>query len=293
MQLPLIEEFLQDLEYVRGRSLNTVKAYQRDLLFYESFLKKGKDTLEFYNFMKKNKLSPRSQSRVISSLRTYARFREERGNPCPELSNLKLVRHPKKLPEPVSLKDFQKILESSKGKTPYLTSRNELVLILLFGLGCRVSELISITLYDFNETGGVLNLKGKGDKERFVPLTEFLKTKIKDYVEQVRPHLCSEDLPFLIVNDKKNRASRVDIWRWLKSWSLKAGFKKPISPHKFRHGCATTLLDSQVDLRSIQTLLGHSSISTTQIYTDVSSQNIKKVIETHHPFSHMHVEEKD
>ena len=125
-------------------------------------------------------------------------------------------------------------------------------------------------------------MTGKGGKERLVPLTDHLAHELKVYLRQVRPHLAKESETSILINDRGNRPSRVDIWRWLDAWSKKAGFEKTIHPHQFRHGCATALLESGADLRSIQKLLGHSSIQTTQIYTSVSTQKMEETISEHH-----------
>jgi integrase/recombinase XerD len=118
-----------------------------------------------------------------------------------------------------------------------------------------------------------------------IPLTEQLQQELTAYLEKARPHLCKEGETAILVNDRGRRPSRVDIWRWLDAWSKKAGFSQTINPHKFRHGCATALLDAGADLRSIQKLLGHSSIQTTQIYTSVSTAKMKETIDEHHPLS--------
>jgi len=157
--------------------------------------------------------------------------------------------------------------------------------LLLFGLGCRVSELIGLNLEDYSQTEKWLKILGKGGKERLVPLTQQLSDGLNEYIRSMREPLLKERSSTLLVNDRGNRPSRVDIWRWLAAWSAKAGFDEPVGPHRFRHGCATALLESGADLRSIQMLLGHSSIQTTQIYTNVTTQNLVKTVDEHHPLS--------
>ena len=147
--------------------------------------------------------------------------------------------------------------------------------------------MIGLSLQDFNETGGYLAVIGKGNKQRLLPLTEHLATELKHYLVDARPHLSDENVHSILINDRGHRPSRVDIWRWLAAWSIKAGFDGPVSPHRFRHGCATALLEAGADLRSIQMLLGHASIQTTQIYTSVTTKNLVETIENHHPLSQM------
>jgi integrase/recombinase XerD len=288
--LPLWVEFFDELQHVRGRSQNTVMAYRRDLELYAQY--KGHENKQapipgFYEFMKKHKLSPRSQARVVSSLRTYYKFCESRGMKAPELRELRPPKVKVGLPKALSLDEFQKLLAACKVDDLGKAKRNQMTLMLLFGLGCRVSELIGLNLEDYNETDRWLKILGKGNKERLVPLTDQLATQLNDYIQDGRENLIKEKSSTLLVNDRGHRPSRVDIWRWLAAWSAMAGFDEPVGPHRFRHGCATALLESGADLRSIQMLLGHSSIQTTQIYTNVTTQNLVKTVDEHHPLSRL------
>jgi integrase/recombinase XerD len=285
MALDYWVEFFEDLQNVRGRSNNTVLAYRRDLELYQDFADKNTDITRFYEFMKKKKLSTRSQARVISSLRTYLRFCEGKGKKCPDLRQLRPPKVKVSLPKVLSLDEFNRLFESCVVEDPIKSARNQLTLMMLFGLGCRVSELISLNLHDFNEVESWLKVVGKGGKERILPLTPQLLTQLKNYLVQVRPSLSQGDESSILINDRGHRPSRVDIWRWLAAWSAKAGFAETISPHQFRHGCATALLDAGVDLRSIQILLGHASIQTTQIYTTVTNSKLQKEVDEHHPLS--------
>lgn len=287
MSLPLWIEFFDELQNVRGRSLNTVMAYRRDLELFVTSKKTSTNIQAFYHFMKEQGLSERSQARVISSLRTYFKFCEDRGLKSPELRELKLPKVKNKLPDILTKADFDSLCESCKTDDPFRSARNLMTLIMLFGSGCRVSELISLDLKDFNETESYLIITGKGNKQRAVPLTDHLRSELKIYIEQIRPKILKENTQSIFINDRGNRPSRVDIWRWLSSWSKKAGFKQAISPHQFRHGCATALLESGADLRSIQMLLGHSSLQTTQIYTTVTNTKLTQTIEDHHPLSNI------
>lgn len=285
MSLPMWVEFFDELQNVRGRSLNTVMAYRRDLELYVAFKKTSSNIQAFYHFMKEQGLSERSQARVISSLRTYFKFCEDRGMKSPELRELKLPKVKNKLPDVLSKAEFDSLFESCKAEDPFRSARNQMTLLMLFGSGCRVSELIGLDLKDFNETENYLIITGKGNKQRAVPLTEHLKSELKIYLEQIRPKILKENTQSIFINDRGNRPSRVDIWRWLSSWSKKAGLKQAVSPHQFRHGCATALLESGADLRSIQMLLGHSSLQTTQIYTTVTNNKLAQTVEDHHPLS--------
>ena len=285
MALKLWVDFFEDLQHVRGRSQNTVMAYRRDLELYEEFLATGRELGRFYEFMKGRKLSPRSQARVVSSLRTYFRFLEASGEKAPELRELRPPKVKPGLPKPITLEDFQKLLVACRVEDPHRGARNHLTLMLLFGLGCRVSELVGLNLHDFNPTDGWLKVLGKGGKERLVPLSENLLQELKAYLKDVRSHLAKDESQAILINDRGRRPSRVDVWRWLAAWSARAGFDEPVGPHQFRHGCATALLENGADLRTIQVLLGHSSLQTTQIYASVTSHKLKEEVDKHHPLS--------
>lgn len=283
--LDLWVEFFEDLEQIRGRSRNTIMAYRRDLELYEEYVKTSRDIPGFYGFMKTQGLSPRSQARVVSSLRTYFKFIEGRGRPAPQLRDLKAPKVTVGLPKALSPDEFKRLFDACEAEDPNRAARNKITLLLLYGLGCRVSELIGLNLNDYHETDRWLSVIGKGNKERAVPLTEHLNDELNAYLKNARPHLVRESGVSILINDRGHRPSRVDVWRWLAAWSLKAGFADPVSPHRFRHGCATALLEAGADLRSIQMLLGHASIQTTQIYTSVTTRNLTDTIDQHHPLS--------
>jgi integrase/recombinase XerD len=285
MALEFWVEFFEDLEQVRGRSRNTIMAYRRDLELFDEYADSGNDIRGFYAFMKKRQLSARSQARVISSLRTYFRFLESRGRTAPELRDLKAPKVKVGLPKALTPEEFRRLFDACEAELPHRTARNKMTLLLLYGLGCRVSELIGLNLQSYHETESWLSVIGKGDKERAVPLTEHLNRELRAYLEVARPALVRDKTASILINDRGRRPSRVDVWRWLAAWSAKAGFDEPVSPHRFRHGCATALLEAGADLRSIQILLGHASIQTTQIYTSVSTRNLTETIDQHHPLS--------
>jgi integrase/recombinase XerD len=320
MALRLWVEFFEELQHVRGRSHNTVMAYRRDLELYDEFLKRGESLASFFEFMKKRRLSTRSQARVISSLRTYFRFLETNGVRAPELRELRPPRIQPGLPKPIQVTEFQRLLAACQVDDAARSNRNRMTLLLLFGLGCRVSELVAMNLHDFSATDAWLKVVGKGGKERLIPLTETLLEELKFYMKETRVHLLRErgggegagagaggaevlagaggagsrsrrDSNSILINDRGHRPSRVDVWRWLAAWSARAGFEQPIGPHQFRHGCATTLLENGADLRTIQVLLGHSSLQTTQIYTSVSTRKLKEEVERHHPLSGLRPED--
>jgi integrase/recombinase XerD len=292
MELPLWIEFFDELQNIRGRAQNTVMAYRRDLELYIEYRKTHSQVFGFYEFMKKHKLSTRSQARVISSLRTYFRFCETRGMKCPELRELRPPKVKVGLPKLLSPEEFQQLFEAAENLDPLKTARNQMTLLFLYGLGVRVTELVSLNVSDFNPTDRWIKVLGKGNKERLSPLTENLAAHLTHYLQEIRPQLLKDPTQSILINDRGHRPSRVDVWRWLAAWSAKAGFPEPVSPHRFRHACATSLLENGADLRSIQLLLGHASIQTTQIYTNVTTRSMANAIDEHHPLSHLKEFEK-
>jgi integrase/recombinase XerD len=292
MELPLWIEFFDELQNIRGRAQNTVMAYRRDLELYIEYRKTHSQVFGFYEFMKKHKLSTRSQARVISSLRTYFRFCETRGMKCPELRELRPPKVKVGLPKLLSPEEFQQLFEAAENLDPLKTARNQMTLLFLYGLGVRVTELVSLNVSDFNPTDRWIKVLGKGNKERLSPLTENLAAHLTHYLQEIRPQLLKDPTQSILINDRGHRPSRVDVWRWLAAWSAKAGFPEPVSPHRFRHACATSLLENGADLRSIQLLLGHASIQTTQIYTNVTTRSMTNAIDEHHPLSHLKEFEK-
>jgi integrase/recombinase XerD len=263
-------------------------AYRRDLEIWEDYRRTSSDVLGFFVYMKERGLSTRSQARAISSLRTYFRFLEAQGIPAPELRDLRPPKVKAGLPKSLTPEEFQRLYHAAESENAIRTARNRMTLLLLYGLGCRVSELIGLSLADFNETDQWLSILGKGGKERAVPLTKNLAAELRAYLVSARPLLLKdskESSDSILINDRGRRPSRVDVWRWLAMWSARAGFEEPVNPHRFRHGCATALLESGADLRSIQVLLGHASIQTTQIYTAVAGRTMVETIRDHHPMS--------
>lgn len=285
MQLKRWVDFFDDLQNVRGRSRNTVMAYRRDLELFSEHMSKSSDIFGIYSFMKSKKLSQRSQARVISSIRTYYKYCQKQGDQIPDLSKLRPPRVDVKLPKVLTPDEFKRLQKACEGKDPFRSARNQMTLLLLYGLGCRVSELIQINIEDYHGQEAWVKVLGKGGKERLIPLVGPLHSELEIYLESVRPSIALEEERSLLVNDRGKRPSRVDIWRWLEAWSRAAGFEKTVSPHQLRHGCATAMLEAGADLRAIQKLLGHANIQTTQIYTSVSTSKMHETIEEHHPFS--------
>lgn len=278
-----LNQFLEELEI--HHSPHTLSAYKRDLALYSHFLKENTDMALLYEYIDKKGLSARSKARIISSVRSYFRFLESKGKKT-QLKKLSPVPVRSTLPKLISPKEFQKIYKAAYEENRHRSARNHITLLLLFGLGCRISEIIQINLQDINELDSSLVVTGKRNKQRMLPLTQDLFRQIRTYITQDRPALLkAHKTNSVLINNRGQRPSRVDVWRWLSLWSKKAGFTEVKSPHQFRHGFATSLLENGADLRSIQFLLGHSSIQTTQIYTSVKQDHLIQTIKKHHPLS--------
>jgi integrase/recombinase XerD len=291
MELPYLDDFLTSVLVEKSGSRHTQKSYARDLSLFGDFLKHTNcqwanfPQSRFHTYCNSKGLGRRSQARVISTLRSYFKYLLRQGK-IKTIPKLEIIQHTRALPETLSDEQIQTLMKAcqSSEKNSYRAARNKAVLALLYGTGCRVSELCATDLGDLQLDLRVLKISGKGSKERMVPLVTKVTETLNEYLEQ-RMHLSHPTEKSLIVNDRGNRPSRIDIFRWLKRWSQEAGFKKNISPHKLRHTCATQLLREGVDLRSIQTLLGHASIATTEIYTKIENSDLEETVRKHHPLS--------
>ena len=279
----MVDKFLSHLKFSENKSPHTLSAYQRDLKYYSRYQKQPSKK-SFQEYLKGQGLSARSQSRIISALRSFNRFLENQGILVKEKADFQAPLFKKKLPHWVTHQEFEKILEASRDeKSQHITSRNQLLLYLFFNLACRVSELVSLNVSDFIDSDESIVITGKGSKQRILPVTEPLLSHLSQYLAEHRPLFSPKNTHSLLLNHRGKRPSRVDIWRWIRSFCKKTDFLK--SPHQFRHGCATELLDRGADLRSIQHLLGHSSIETTKIYTQVTPSKLQNEVQKHHPLS--------
>ena len=291
MTLPMLDEFLTSILVEKSGSSHTQKSYARDLALFADFLKNQSGDITkfsqgaFHAFCNGRELGRRSQARVISTLRSYFRYLLRQGR-IKEAPHLEILQHTRTLPETLTFDQINALLSacSKEEKNESRAVRNIAVLTLLFATGCRVSELCDANLADIQMDIRVIKITGKGSKERMVPLVTQASEALTEYLK-VRLNLASISEKSLFVNDRGHRPSRIDIFRWLKRWSTIAGFEKNVSPHKLRHACATQLLKEGVDLRSIQTLLGHASIATTEVYTRVENSDLTETVKKFHPLS--------
>jgi len=292
----LIDSFLTYLTAVKGLSKNTLESYGRDILKLAVFLE-GKDIthidqvgykhiLDFLTYLKEQGLNTRSTSRTLISVRQFFKFllTEKFIESDPTF----LIRTPKikmGLPETLSLEDVEKLLSSPDESSPE-GIRDKSMLEVLYATGIRVSELVELGLNDVNFDLGYIIAYGKGSKQRIVPIGEKAKIKLREYLDTSRPKLLkSRTSPHLFVTRLGRKMTRQGFWKIIKAYSRKSGLTKKISPHTLRHSFATHLLERGADLRAIQVMLGHSDISTTQIYTHVERERLKEVHKKYHPRS--------
>lgn len=291
-----ITDFENFLKFERNFSDNTLDAYIRDIKKLKQFAEADLEGIlpekityqhlqEYLYQLSKEQLSERSQARWISSIKAFFKYLLEEeireDNPSTLLEGPKLGLY---LPDTLSLKDVEKIIACIDLGTD-LGIRNHCMIEVLYGCGIRVSELIDLKISNINFRENFIKVDGKGDKTRFVPLADFTAGLIKSYINEVRGNnkinKKYEDTVFL--NSRGAAMSRVIVFLIIKELAEKAGINKKISPHTFRHSFATHLLQNGADLRYIQEMLGHSSITTTEIYTHLKTEELRDVILNFHP----------
>jgi integrase/recombinase XerD len=291
--LPEVNDYLDYARVEKGLAANSISNYQRDLIHFCRFLRdRGKslanadrdDVRAFLAALYGRGLSPRSVARHLISLRNFFRFlaKEDRiqSDPTADVDAPKLDRT---LPRYLSIDEVDSLLGQPDIATP-LGLRDKAMLELLYATGMRVSELVYLRRSDFESGLGVVRCLGKGNKERLIPVGKSALRAVEAYLRDGRSAFCKNGRePFLFLNRRGRPLTRVGFWKILAEYGRRAGFSVPLTPHLVRHSFATHLLERGADLRSIQLMLGHSDISTTQIYTHILKQRLKQVYQTHHP----------
>ena len=288
--------FLNHVQVEKGLSLNTLSAYRTDLAKFEDFAKKRKVALEavtqdhlvdFLAGLYRQKLESKTVARHLVTLRNFFRYAQMQEyvveDPTAHLESPKIRRS---LPGYLRLEDVEKLLEQPDQKTA-LGLRDRAMLEVLYSTGLRVSELTSLKVTDLDIKVGCVRCIGKGDKERVVPVGRKALAIVEKYLRDGRPQLLKAGRPgtgaFLFVNRRGGKISRVGVWKILSAYGRRAGLRQALTPHMLRHSFATHLLERGADLRSVQLMLGHSDISTTQIYTHVVEERLKQIYKAHHP----------
>jgi integrase/recombinase XerD len=289
-----ISAFLTHARVEKGLAANTVSAYRRDLVKFGGFAQKRKlsletvsrdDLVDFLAELYRQKLDSKSVARHLVSLRNFFRFAQVQElvsvDPSMHLESPKIRRS---LPGHLRLEEVERLLAQPDAKTP-LGLRDRAMLEVLYSAGLRVSELVGLRVNDVDTKVGCVRCIGKGDKERIVPLGKKALGTVEKYLRGARGQLIGKaaSSAALFVNRRGRTLSRVGVWKILSSYGRRAGFRMPLTPHMLRHSFATHLLERGADLRSVQLMLGHADISTTQIYTHVVEERLKQVYKAHHP----------
>lgn len=288
----LLDQFISQLRVERGLATNTILAYSHDLMGFFDFLKRrgisavqvNQDDLLSFIAEKRTQLSPRSLTRNLVSIRMFYRFLVAEGkidsNPARLMGIPKMYRH---LPDILSRDEVEALLLQPDTLT-VLGKRDKAILELLYATGLRVTELVSLKMTNINLEIGCVRTIGKGSKERIVPMGTKAIDSLKEYLTESRPSfLKTGEFSYLFLNSRGKPMTRQGLWKIIKNYALKAGITRTVTPHTVRHSFATHLLEGGADLRSVQIMLGHSDISTTQIYTHIARERLKEIHERYHP----------
>jgi integrase/recombinase XerD len=292
MVVDLLKNFLIYLSVEKGLSRNTIESYSIDLRKFQEFLSSGNkgfasfsrvDIVDFIERLRAESYAISSICRFISSIKSLCKYLMIQNLIQEDPSEtLQAPKRWERLPKALSISDVRSFLELSSSLTKPTLIRDAVMLELLYSSGLRVSELVSLKLEDIHLEAGFLRVLGKGSKERIVPVNTRAIEKLKSYLNQQRPQILKKRLStYLFVTGRGKPMTRQRFWQALKTLGRRSGIQ--LSPHTLRHSFATHLLEGGADLRSVQKMLGHSDISTTQIYTKVTMERIKKVYTKHHP----------
>ncbi len=290
-----LSAFMDFLYFEKGLSSNTLTAYRRDLEKFNAFLEergrstvpdmiKKQDIMDYLSAQLDSGLNHATIARCLSSLKTFYKFLNLEGitqlNPTVDLETPKIKR---RLPHVLSIEEVDRLLSQPRVTRP-LGLRDRAMLELMYGTGVRVSELLAVQIEDLNTTAGFLRCMGKGRKERIIPVNQTSIDWIHRYLSQARNHLTSNYMErTLFVNSRGKALSRQGFFKILASYTEQAGIQKQVTPHTLRHSFATHLLENGADLRAVQEMLGHSDISTTQIYTHLTKSRLREVFQMYHP----------
>ncbi|MFL3024757.1 MAG: site-specific tyrosine recombinase XerD [Candidatus Neomarinimicrobiota bacterium] len=291
-----IDEYMTVLKVERTLARNTLESYQRDLNQYHSFLKDDIKIKSIRNvtlghirtyvrYLSDKAMAASSVKRAISTIRTYHNFLLAEGrmkdNPAQLLEAPKI---PQKLPNILTIEEIDTILNIIPNDKP-MAIRDLAIFEMMYSCGLRVTELCDIKTTDILWDSELIRVNGKGNKQRFVPIGPIARDNLKNYLNHKRPSLADKNhnVVELFLSQNGRKLTRMMIWILLKKWTDASNLQKKVSPHTLRHSFATHLLEGGADLRSVQEMLGHADISTTQVYTHLDKEHLKEVHRTFHP----------
>ena len=293
-----VHRYIDHLRAERGLAVNTIEAYRRDLSLYRSYLEdvaiddplevSGEDLEAFVGWLRQRSsatggaYAPSSVSRIVVAVRGFHRFLAREGLADEDVgTQLGAPSNARPLPKALSIEEVGRLLQAPVGDGP-LPLRDRAMLELLYGAGLRISELTSADVDDLDRVDRLIRVRGKGDKERVVPYGELADVALDRWLVSGRPQLAGGS-PALFLNARGGRLSRQGVWKLLRSHAERVELRDDVSPHTLRHSFATHLLDGGAAVRAVQELLGHASVTTTQIYTLVSRQALQEVYQRAHP----------
>ncbi len=296
-----INNFLRYLVIEKGFSKNTEEAYRNDLQQLESFIKddaakrsempswdgfRRQNMLAYMLYLKERQLASTTLARKIAAAKSFFKFLTDekiiQQNPTENLASLKVGRA---LPKPISASQASRLLDEPTKHNSAEAKRDKAMLELLYASGMRVSELVSLNLADIDTANGFVRCFGKGSKERMIPIYPRAAKCVEQYVSEARPEILHEksDEKALFLNVRGERLTRQGLWQILKGYAKSANIEAAVTPHTLRHSFATHMLNGGADLRTVQELLGHANISTTQVYTHVTSEHVRNTYDRSHP----------
>ena len=289
----VVDRFLDAIWMERGLSENTLGAYRADLLALKSrlddksvnlILAERSDLMDYIAWRVENGAKPRSTARQLSSFRRFYRYLLREGLISEDpTANIAMPKIGRALPQSLTEAEVDALLSAPNVPEP-LGHRDRAMLEVLYATGVRVSELINLKINQINLNQGVLRIVGKGDRERLIPLGDEAQDWVREFIDGPRVEILLErQTDYLFPTRRGDRMTRQAFWHIIKRYAKKAGVAKKLSPHTVRHAFATHLLNNGADLRVVQLLLGHSDVSTTQIYTHVARERMKELHSRHHP----------
>ena len=292
-----ISQYLNHLLVERGASTNTLKAYERDLRRYEKYLKEincleitPQVIFDHVSHLRKSQLSESSVARAVVALRNFHQFVSKESGVADPTIEVEVPKIPKRLPKALSINEVTSLIESCAHEGSGI--RDRAIIELLYASGARVSELIKLDIDDVAEVSlaekktMTIKVRGKGGKERFIPVGSFAQAALSQYLVRIRPILLAQSRErALFLNSHGGRLTRQSAWNIVVEAAERSGLAGKVSPHSLRHSFATHLLDGGADVRVVQELLGHASVTTTQIYTLITIDKLRESYATAHPRS--------